>query len=222
MSEILKPILDQMVLMDPKKKIRVLNDLIKLISQYSPLKQNPVSCIQWIPAEKTCANDYNPNTVAPPEMKLLTLSIKEDGYTQPIVAFYDKEKDLYVIVDGFHRHRVGLENTEIRKRCMGYLPIVVIDKPLENRMASTIRHNRARGKHAVQPMSEIVADLIELGWNDQQIGKELGMDSDEVLRLKQRTGLPEIFKDRDFSKSWVAAELDSIEKENQELNQNED
>jgi len=205
-----------MILMDPKQKVKILNEMRKLMKTVSPFK-DPVDVVQWVPAEKTHANDYNPNTVAPPEMKLLTLSILEDGYTQPIVAFYDKEKDKYIIVDGFHRHRVGLENKDVYKKCLGYLPIVVIDKPLENRMASTIRHNRARGKHAVKPMSEIVADLIQLGWDDKQIGKELGMDADEVLRLKQNTGLPEIFKNRDFSKSWIAAEIEEIEKNNSKI-----
>jgi len=209
-------LLDQLKTVEIKQRIQILNKMKKLMVSISPFK-DPVDNVQWVPAEKTRANDYNPNTVAPPEMKLLEISILEDGYTQPIVAFYDKDHDNYIIVDGFHRHRAGQENKEIKTRCNGYLPIVIIDKPLDHRMASTIRHNRARGKHAVKPMSEIVEDLIKLGWTDQMIGKELGMDADEVLRLKQRTGLPELFKDRDFSKSWIAKEIEDIENENSKI-----
>ncbi|MGV9198099.1 MAG: IbrB-like domain-containing protein [Promethearchaeia archaeon] len=178
--------------------------------------EDPVTSVQWIKADKIEANKYNPNKVAPPEMKLLEISIDYDGYTQPIVCYYDDEKDKYIVVDGFHRCRVGKESKSIAKKIKGFLPVVVIDKPLEDRMASTIRHNRARGKHGVLPMSKVVADLADSGWTDDRIGKELGMEPDEVLRLKQRTGIKSLFKDRDFSKSWVPLKKQEKKKEEKE------
>ncbi len=161
----------------------------------------PVLDVQMVPIEKIVANNYNPNSVAPPEMRLLKLSIEEDGYTQPIVCFHDQEQDRYIIVDGFHRYRCG-------KECwnLSALPVVIIDKPLSERMASTIRHNRARGKHAIEPMSDLVAALTQAGWSAARIAKELGMDADEVLRLQQAVGLPEMFANRDYSKSWEGSE----------------
>lgn len=145
---------------------------------------------------KIMPNDYNPNKVARPELKLLELSIINDGYTMPIVCYYDKENDFYIIIDGFHRYQVGLK--------LGYktLPVTIIEKDLKERYASTIRHNRARGKHEVISMVEIVKDLWLLGWNDYQIAKELGMDADEVLRLKQASGISSIFKDHNFNDAW--------------------
>lgn len=187
--------------MDTGERIATLNELRGLLHELSP-QTEPVDYVQWVPANKVVANEYNPNKVAPPEMRLLHISIQEDGYTQPIVCFYDQSKDEYVVVDGFHRTRVGTEKRDIRERIHGYLPIVVIDKPLDERMASTIRHNRARGKHAVSPMSDLVAALYRGGWADDRIAKELGMELDEVLRLKQITGLPEIFADREYSRAW--------------------
>jgi ParB-like chromosome segregation protein Spo0J len=187
--------------MDTGERIATLNELRGLLHGLSP-QTEPVDYVRWVPADKVVANEYNPNKVAPPEMRLLHISIQEDGYTQPIVCFYDKGNDQYVVVDGFHRTRVGTEKRDIRERIHGYLPIVVIDKPLDERMASTIRHNRARGKHAVSPMSDLVAALYRGGWADDRIAKELGMELDEVLRLKQITGLPEIFADREYSRAW--------------------
>lgn len=183
------------------EKIDALNWLKQKSAEYSPLRE-PVDVVQWVPADQVVANEYNPNKVAPPEMRLLHLSIKEDGYTQPIVCYYDKEQEKYIVVDGFHRNRVGKEKRDIRERIRGRLPVVVIDKPIEDRMASTIRHNRARGKHAVSPMSELVAILYRRGWDDGKIAKELGMEIDEVLRLKQVTGLPDIFKEHEYSRAW--------------------
>jgi ParB-like chromosome segregation protein Spo0J len=184
-----------------EERITALNELRGLLHELSP-QTEPVDYVRWVPAGKVVANEYNPNKVAPPEMRLLHISIKEDGYTQPIVCFYDGDNDQYVVVDGFHRTRVGTEKRDIRERIHGYLPVVVIDKPLDERMASTIRHNRARGKHAVSPMSDLVATLYRGGWADDRIAKELGMELDEVLRLKQITGLPEIFADREYSRAW--------------------
>ena len=153
-------------------------------------------------------NTYNPNSVAPPEMKLLYLSILEDGYTQPIVCYYSAKQDLYAIVDGFHRWRVMKEHRDIYEREQGMLPVAVIDKPLSNRMASTIRHNRARGSHNVDLMSNIIKELHELGRSDAWIAKHLGMDKDEVLRLKQITGLAALFRDVKFGQAWRPVEED--------------
>ena len=186
--------------MDIDKKVDALNQIRDAIKEVSPFNE-PVDIIKWVKSEKVVANVYNPNVVAPPEMELLELSIKQDGYTQPIVTF--KEDDHYTVVDGFHRTRVGKESKEINDRVSDYLPVVVIDKPLKERMASTIRHNRARGTHAIQPMSKIVEELYFMGWSDKKIAEQLGMEKDEILRLKQFTGLGNLFKNREFSKSWI-------------------
>ncbi len=164
--------------------------------------KSPVYEVKSVPVEKIVANDYNPNAVAPPEMQLLYESIKEDGYTMPIVCFYDMESDKYVIVDGFHRYRVILEHQDIYEREKGMLPVSVIDKAIDHRMASTIRHNRARGSHDVDLMSNIIKELSEIGRSDAWIAKHLGMDKDEILRLKQITGLMTLFKDTRFGKAW--------------------
>lgn len=162
---------------------------------------SPVYNVQAVPIEKIQANSYNPNAVAPPEMRLLELSIWEDGYTMPIVCYYLKDEDRYEIVDGFHRYTTMLQSKRIREREKGLLPVVVIDKPLQNRMASTIRHNRARGSHSIELMSNIVAELTKSGMSDAWILKHIGMDADELLRLKQITGLADLFKNKEFSQS---------------------
>lgn len=164
--------------------------------------KSPVYRIIQVPIEKVKPNTYNPNSVAPPEMRLLYESIKIDGYTMPIVCYYSKENDIYVIVDGFHLYRVMLEHPDIYEREKGMLPVSVIDKSLDQRMASTIRHNRARGSHNVDLMSNIVKELHELGRSDAWISKHLGMDRDEILRLKQITGLAALFKDVKFGEAW--------------------
>lgn len=164
--------------------------------------KSPVYNIISVPIEKVTPNTYNPNAVAPPEMKLLYQSIKEDGYTMPIVCYYSSEDDTYIIVDGFHRYRIMLEYSDIYDREQGMLPVSVIDKPLDHRMASTVRHNRARGTHDVDLMSNIIKELHEIGRSDAWIAKHLGMDRDEILRLKQITGLAALFKDIDFGKAW--------------------
>lgn len=164
---------------------------------------SPVYNMRRVPVEKIHANTYNPNHVAPPEMKLLYQSIKEDGYTMPIVCYYDPETDTYEIVDGYHRYTTMLTHKDIYEREGGCLPVSVIEKPLEERMASTIRHNRARGEHSVELMTNIVAELVDSGMSDAWIMKNIGMDAEELLRLKQLSGLQELFKDKDFSKSWV-------------------
>lgn len=164
--------------------------------------QSPVYNVKRVSIEKIQANAYNPNSVAPPEMKLLYQSIKEDGYTMPIVCYYLKDEDKYEIVDGFHRYRTMIEHKDIYEREEGCLPVVTIDKDISNRMASTIRHNRARGSHSIDLMVNIVAELTESGMSDAWIMKNIGMDADELLRLKQISGLAALFKDKDFSKSW--------------------
>ncbi len=164
--------------------------------------KSPVYNVKAVPIEKIHANAYNPNHVANPEMKLLYQSILIDGYTMPIVCYYIAENDTYEIVDGFHRYRTMLEHKDIYERENGCLPVVVIDKPLSDRMASTIRHNRARGSHSIELMTNIVADLVESGMSDAWIMKNIGMDAEELLRLKQISGLAALFKDKEFSKGW--------------------
>lgn len=171
--------------------------------------RSPVYNVIPVPVEKIKPNTYNPNAVAPPEMKLLYESVKADGYTMPIVCYHDKAADHYVIVDGFHRYRIMLEHSDIYVREKGMLPVSVIDKPIDQRMASTIRHNRARGSHDVDLMSNIVKELHELGRSDAWIAKHLGMERDEILRLKQITGLAALFKDVKFGKAWRPVDEDA-------------
>ena len=198
------------------QKIEVINDVKLKLHEISPFKSEPVDCVLWKKGEQVEANDYNPNSVAPPEMELLRTSIDNDGYTQPIVSFDTGDK--YEVVDGFHRNRVGKEYDDIRERIHGYLPIVVINHDRQDkgdRIAATIRHNRARGKHRVESMSDIVMELKRRNWSDEKIGRELGMGPDEVLRLCQITGLAEMFADIDFSEAW---EVEGYEEETEVVN----
>lgn len=184
-------------------KVKEINRIKLELQKHSPFKNEPVDCVLWVKNDSVSANDYNPNSVAPPEMELLRTSINNDGYTQPIVTY--KENDGHEVVDGFHRSRVGKEYQDIKDRVHGYLPVVVIRKSQEgrsDRIASTIRHNRARGKHKVDSMSDIVLELKNRNWTNKRISKELGMDEDEILRLCQITGLSGLFSDQEFSKSW--------------------
>lgn len=200
--------------LDLDGKVEAINKIRELLVEYSPFKHEPVDCVKWIKSELVYANDYNPNSVAPPEMKLLEHSISEDGYTQPIVSW--GKDDGYEVVDGFHRHRVGKESAVVRERVHGYLPAVVINGDRQDkgdRMASTIRHNRARGEHRVESMAEIVVELKRRFWSDAKIAKELGMEPDEVLRLTQVTGLAGLFADREFSQAWEADSFKEIEGE---------
>lgn len=178
---------------------------------------SPVYDVKPVPIEKIVPNTYNPNAVAPPELELLYDSIKEDGYTMPVVCYYSSKDDLYVIVDGFHRYRVMLDHKDIYDREKGLLPVSVINKPLAQRMASTVRHNRARGTHDVDLMGNIVRELHDLGRSDAWISKHLGMDKDEILRLKQITGLAALFKDINFGQAWVPEENTKSEKEKELL-----
>ena len=175
--------------------------------------KSPAYQVRSVPIEKIVPNTYNPNAVAPPEMRLLYDSIKEDGYTMPIVCYYSKAQDVYVIVDGFHRYRIMMDHKDIYQRENGMLPVTVIDKPLSNRMASTIRHNRARGSHYVDLMINIVKELHTIGRSDAWISKHMGMSRDEILRLKQITGLTELFRDVKFGQAWKPVEEIKTQKE---------
>lgn len=187
--------------MDLDRKVSALNEIRTRLSEVSPFKEEPCDCVLWVNQDDIQANEYNPNHVAAPEMKLLYESIKSDGYTMPIVT-YDLGDGKREIVDGFHRNRVGREHADIKKRIHGYLPVSTIDKPEDERIGSTIRHNRARGTHGIRPMSDIVLELSKMGWSDSKICEKLGMDLDEVIRLKQITGLKDAFMGHEFSKSW--------------------
>ncbi len=200
----LKKMISALQELDEDARIDAINEIKTAIHGVSPLKDEPVDCVLWIRAEEVHANDYNPNKVAPPEMKLLKHSISEDGYTQPIVAYLDDE-GRYEVIDGFHRNVVGRKTKAINTRIRNRLPLSIINGRREgkaDRIASTIRHNRARGRHVVDSMADIVLDLSRRNWSDTKIAKELGMGPDEVLRLKQVTGLAEAFADRAFSAAW--------------------
>lgn len=199
----IESLIEELSSLDTVERIEALNDIRAKLHAISPLKNEPVDFVRWVPAAIVTANDYNPNSVAPPEMELLRTSISADGYTQPIVG--NEEDGRIVVVDGFHRHRVGKECADINARIHNYLPVVQIRSEqvsLDHRMASTVRHNRARGKHKVEAMSDMVIELKRRNWSDEKICKELGMDRDEVLRLCQISGLSEIFSGQEFSKAW--------------------
>lgn len=209
MKQIIEQLISHIDSLEFVDQVEAINEIKRQLHKVSPFKNEPVDCVLWVKHESVHANDYNPNSVAPPEMKLLHVSISEDGYTQPIVSMLEPDGTREV-VDGFHRHRVGKEYEDVRNRIMGYLPVVSINedrKDKSDRIASTIRHNRARGKHKVTAMSDIVLELKRRNWSDEKISRELGMDADEVLRLTQITGLAEMFADQEFSKAW---EIDSI------------
>lgn len=197
-------------------KIEEINKIREELHKYSPFRSEPVDFVKWVKNDSVHANDYNPNSVAPPEMELLKVSINADGYTQPIVTMPDQ--NAFEVVDGFHRHRVGKEDKDVRTRVHGYLPIVQINESRydkADRIAATIRHNRARGKHSVDAMSDIVIELKRRNWSDERIAKNLGMDQDEILRLCQITGLTELFSDQQFSQAWdvegAISEADFVE-----------
>jgi len=214
----IRDILSDMEAMPLDVKVDYLNEIREALHSASPFSSEPVDFVRWVKNDTVGANDYNPNSVAPPEMELLRLSIASDGYTQPIVGSIENGR--VEVVDGFHRHRVGKECVDITERVQGYLPVVQIRHDREgrnDRMASTIRHNRARGKHSVDAMSDIVVELKRRNWSDKKIGKELGMDEDEVLRLCQITGLAEMFADREFSEAWEAGGVDIADVDGQEF-----
>lgn len=199
------------------EKVEAINAARAMIHDISPFKTEPVDFVRWVKSGSVHSNDYNPNSVAPPEMELLRLSIEADGYTQPIVSMANSD-GRYEVIDGFHRHRVGKECKSIQERISGYLPLVQIrasQQDKSDRMAATIRHNRARGEHKVDSMAEIVIELKRRFWSDDKIAKELGMEPDEVLRLTQVTGLASLFSDREFSTAWVATTFQEIQGEDE-------
>ncbi|GJL38311.1 ParB-like nuclease domain protein [Phytobacter ursingii] len=188
-----------------EERIEAINDFRRTLHAYSPFRDQPVDCVLWVKNDHISPNDYNPNNVAPPEKRLLLKSLEADGFTQPIVVLEDKPHH-FEIVDGFHRHELGKSRATLKSKLKGYLPITCLNgdrNSKSNRMAATIRHNRARGRHQINEMAEIVRELSRLGWTEEQIGQELGMDSDEVLRLKQINGLTELFAGRRFSRAWT-------------------
>jgi ParB-like chromosome segregation protein Spo0J len=221
MNEKLEELIAILSTLPDAEKIEQINIIKKALHKISPFKNEPVDCVLWVSNENVEANDYNPNSVAPPEMKLLEVSILQDGYTQPIVT-YKQEDESRVVVDGFHRNRVGKESEVVRTRILNYLPVVTINDNRTDkgdRIASTIRHNRARGKHKIDAMAEIVIDLKRRNWSDEKIAKNLGMDADEILRLSQITGLAEMFANQEFSQAWEAELINTedslqIEEEN--------
>jgi ParB-like chromosome segregation protein Spo0J len=203
-QEIKKEILSLISNKSDDEKIELFNQIKLFLHENSPLINEPVDCVLWVKNTNVFANDYNPNSVAPPEMELLRLSIASDGYTQPIVTM-KSENEQREVIDGFHRNRVGKECNDIQERVKGYLPVVTINSDRTDkgdRMAATVRHNRARGKHSVNAMSDIVVELKRRNWTNEKIASHLGMEADEVLRLYQITGLSEIFNNEEFSKAW--------------------
>jgi len=189
-------------LKDASNLIEEIENIKKALNGISPLKEQPVDLIRWVDINKISPNDYNPNSVAKIEMGLLYTSILHDGYTQPIVTIYDADTDRYIIVDGFHRYFTCKNNKDIFERNKGLLPIVVINKNINDRMASTVRHNRARGKHSITGMSNMVFNMLKNGWKDEAICNELGMQPEELLKLKHITGFSKLFKDTEYKKSW--------------------
>jgi len=183
-------------------KITFLNNIKKILFELSPLKHNPVDCPIWVKISQLYANDYNPNSVANREMKLLHKSVAEDGYTMPIVTIYNKELKKYEIVDGFHRFSIPRYYEDIAKKNFNYLPITFIDKDINDKMASTIRHNRARGKHSINGMSNIVFNMLDNGWTDSRICDELGMEAEELIKLKHITGFSKLFENTEYKKAW--------------------
>lgn len=206
MFEAIRCAMDKIKAMPLTDQVTAINDMRAIIHEGSPFKNEPIDFVKWVLTDQVHANDYNPNSVAPPEMILLEHSIEHDGYTQPVVAWPDSDST-FEVVDGFHRTTVAKRSDMVRGRLQGYMPLVTIQNDnadRNDRIAATIRHNRARGKHNVNSMSDIVIELKKRNWSDDRVARELGMDADEVLRLCQVSGLAEVFADEEFSKSWDA------------------
>ena len=194
--------LDEIEKLKGQARLEAIEQAREALHNLSPVCGQPVDRIRWVPVDMVEPNDYNPNSVAKVELGLLYTSILHDGYTQPVVTIWDAEKEKYVIVDGFHRYFTCRNNQDIRDRNLGYLPVVVLDKPINDRMASTVRHNRARGKHSIDGMSNMVFQMLENGWSEAEICAELGMEAEEVLRLKHITGFSKLFEDVEYKKAW--------------------
>ena len=198
---------------DPVQAVEEIRDWV---SENSPLSEQPIDRVHWVSIDQVKANDYNPNSVAKKEMQLLYTSVKNDGYTQPVVTIYNEATDKFEIVDGFHRYFTCKSNEDIRERNQGRLPIVVIKKDINERMAATVRHNRARGKHSVQGMSNMVYEMLKNGWSEKDICNELGMEADEVIRLKHITGFAKLFEGHKYYKSWRTPKQIKLEHEYRE------
>lgn len=196
--------------------IEMVNTLRRLIHNLSPLKAQPVDFVYWVPIDMVSPNDYNPNAVAQSEMKLLYRSIAHDGFTQPVVTIWDEEKEKFIVVDGFHRYYVMKSSPDIMEKTNGYLPIVVMDKSINDRMASTVRHNRARGKHSVDGMANMVFAMLDNGMDDAEVCNELGMEPEELLRLKHITGFSKLFADTKYNRAWVTRNQIRIRREYKE------
>lgn len=195
---------------DPRQ---YLYDLREAIHELAPTREMPVDNVRWVPIDEVTANDYNPNSVAKNEMRLLKTSIMHDGYTQPVVTIWDEAKGKYVIVDGFHRYLTMKTNEDVQAMTGGYLPIVVIKKDINDRMASTVRHNRARGKHSITGMANMVFSMLDNGWSDEEICAELGLEADEIIRLKHVTGFSKLFENVEYRKSWETQRQIQLRKE---------
>ena len=199
-------------------KIKFVEDLRQFLHKEISEINQPIDYVRWVPIKDVEPNDYNPNSVAKVEMGLLYKSIKHDGYTQPIVTIYDEDKKKYIIVDGFHRYFTAQQNKDISDRNKGMLPIVVIEKDINERMAATVRHNRARGEHSVTGMSSMVFDMLENGWSEEDICNHLGMESEEILKLKHITGFSKLFEDVDYKQSWETKKMLKMKKEYNKIN----
>lgn len=196
---------DYLIKLSFEQRVEAINILKATLSVHSPFMQHPVDCVQWVKMNHIKMNDYNPNTMSPAEVKLLRTSLIQNGYTQPIVV-YDDARGNYIVVDGAHRFAAGYKTPELVETLKGYTPVVKVNKEnnsRQERMAATVRHNRARGQHRIEGMMDIVIELNRRGWNDEKISKELGMEPDEVLRMRQLSGLTELFADADFSQAWT-------------------
>lgn len=192
---------------------QALNDVRRATKTVSPVSSNPVGQVLWVDIDRVRANDYNPNQVATEEMKLLYKSISQDGYTQPVVVVADDDGDGFEIVDGFHRYMVMKRHDDIAARSDSHLPITIIDKPMNERRASTIRHNRARGKHSVEGKGKVVFDMLDDGWSDERVCAELGMEPEELARLKHVSGFAKLFDDTDYQQAWKATQQLKVEEE---------
>lgn len=201
--------------MDEAQQIEFMNQLRRSLHLISPQAAMPVDCVQWVPIDKVEPNDYNPNSVAPNEMKLLHTSISHDGYTQPVVAIWDEEKQKYVIVDGFHRYTTCRIHDDIQGMTKGCIPLVVIEKSINDRMASTVRHNRARGKHSVDGMADMIFSMLDEGWDDLDVIKEIGCTAEELDRLKHKTGFSKYASGWDWSQSWVTGRMAKFKREHE-------
>jgi ParB-like chromosome segregation protein Spo0J len=208
---ILKDIKDAVSTLDDSAKLEMIESIKDVLHEITPIQQ-PIDRVRWVDLDSVEANDYNPNSVAGKEMRLLYTSIKHDGYTQPIVTIFDEEKQKYIIVDGFHRYFTCKSNDDIKQRNHGKLPIVVIEKDINDRMAATVRHNRARGAHSIDGMANMVFSMLEKGWKDEDVCNELGMEAEELLRLKHITGFSKLFEDAEYKKAWMTKHQIKVKK----------